>query len=118
MYGLIYLDDMIVFSKIKEDHLQHLHIVINHFREHKLKLKPTNCEFLQSEINYLAHHISKEGVQPIKENLTAMAEFAPPQTYTEIRSFFRLSGTLLTVHQRIYEDNTNIAQTSFQRGCQ
>ena len=87
MYCLIYLGHVMVFSKTKEEHLQCLHIVFNCFREHNLKLKPTKCKFFWSEINYLAHHVSKDRVQLSKENLTAVAEFAPPQTYTEIRAF-------------------------------
>ena len=80
-YCLIYLDDMKVFSKMEEEHL---HVVFNHFCEHNLKLKPAKCEFFQEEINYLAHHISREGVRPSKENLKAVSEFAPPQTYIKI----------------------------------
>ena len=83
-YCLIYLDDVILFLKMAEEHVQHLHIVLNHFWEHNLKLKPTKCKFFHNEINYLAHHVSKEGVRPSKENLKAVEEFAPPQTYTEI----------------------------------
>ena len=83
-YCLIYLDDMIIYSKTEEEHLHYLGIVFEHFREHNLKLKPTKCEFFKNKTNYLAHHISKGGVQPSKENLKALAEFAPPQTYTEI----------------------------------
>ena len=78
-YCFIYLDDMIVYSKTEEEHLQQLCIVFSCFREHNLKLKPTKCKFFWSEINYVAHHVSKEGVWPSKENLTAVAEFAPPK---------------------------------------
>ena len=91
-YCLIFLDDMIVFSKMEVEHLHHLHIVFEHFREHNLKLKPTKCEFFKNEIKYLAHHISKEGVQPIKENLKAVSIFAPPQTCTKIQAFLGLVG--------------------------
>ena len=92
MYCLIYLDDMIVFSKTEEEHLWCLCVVFQHFREHNLKLKPSKCEFFCHEINYLAHHGSKEGVQPSKENLKAVAEFVPPQTYTKIWAFLGLVG--------------------------
>ena len=68
-YCLIYLDDMIVLSKKEEEHLCCLCIVFEHFRECHLKLKLTKCKFFKSEINYLAHHVSKDGVQPSKENL-------------------------------------------------
>ena len=78
-YCLIYLDDVIVFLKMEEEHLCHLHIVFECFREHHLKLKLTKCEFFKSEINYLAHHFSKDRVWPSKENLKAVAEFTPPQ---------------------------------------
>ena len=91
-YYLIYLDDITVFLKIEEEHYHHLCIVLEHFREHHLKLKLTKCDFFKSEINYLAHHVSKEGVQPSKENLKAMAEFTPPWTYTGIQAFLGLVG--------------------------
>ena len=54
-YCLIYLDNVIVFSKIKEEDLKCLHIVFDHFQEHKLRLKPMKWKFFQDEINYLAH---------------------------------------------------------------
>ena len=92
MYYLIYLDDMIGFSKMEEEHLQHLCIVFNHFRQHNLRLEPTKYEFFQSKINYLAHHVSKEGVWPNKENLKGVYEFASTQTYTEIWAFLGLVG--------------------------
>ena len=91
-YYLIYLDNMIVFLKTEEKHLQCFHIVFDHFREHNLRLKPTKCEFFQNEINNLAHHVSREGVWPCKENLKAVAEFPLPQTYMEIQAFLSLVG--------------------------
>ena len=91
-YCLIYLNDMIVFSKTEEEDLHCLWIVFKCFREHNLKLKPTKCEFFKNEIIYLAHHISNEGVQPSKENLKAVARFAPSQTYTKIQVFLGLVG--------------------------
>ena len=92
MYCLIYLDVVIVFSKTKEEHVQCLHVVFEHACEHHLKLKSSKCEFFYNEINYLAHHVSKEGVQPSKENPKAVAEVTPPQTYTEIQAFLGLVG--------------------------
>ena len=58
-------------------------VVFRCFHENHLKFKLSKCKFFHNEINYLAHHVSKEGVQPSKENLKAVAEFAPHQTYTE-----------------------------------
>ena len=58
MYCVIYLDDVIVFGRMEEEHLECLRIVFERFREFNLKLKPSKCLFFQSEIIYLAHHIS------------------------------------------------------------
>ena len=101
MYCLIYLDDVIVFSKTVEEHLQCLCIVFRCFREHNLKLKLSKYEFLRNEIKYLVHHISKEGIRCSKVNLKALGEFAPPQTYTEIQAFFQLGGTLPMIYQGV-----------------
>ena len=67
-------------------------IVFDCFQEHNLRLKPTKYEFFWDEINYLAHHVSKEGMWPSKENLKSVAEFAPSWTYTEIWAFLGLVG--------------------------
>ena len=92
MYCLIYLDDVTVFSKTEEEHLGCLFIVFEHFQEHNLKLEPSKYEFFCNEINYLAHHVSKEGIQYSKENLKAVPEFAPPKTYIKIWAFLGLVG--------------------------
>ena len=91
-YCLIYLDDVIVFSEMPEEHLQRMHVVFNHLREHGLKLKPPKCDVFKSEINYLAHHVSKEEVQPSKKNLESIAQCLPPDTYTKVKSFVGLVG--------------------------
>ena len=57
-----------------------------------MKLKQSKCSLFKEEINYLAHLVSKEGVQPSNLNLKATAECAPPQTYTEVHSFLGLVG--------------------------
>ena len=58
MYCVIYLDDVIIFGCTEEEHLEHLHVVFKRFWEFNLKLKPSKCSFFQSEIMYLAHHVS------------------------------------------------------------
>ena len=68
-YCIIYLDDVIVYGRTEEEHLECLRIVLEHFREFNLKLKPSKCSFFQSEIVYLAHHVSKEGICPSDENI-------------------------------------------------
>ena len=67
MYCLIYLDDVIVYSKTPEEHLQRMHVVFDHLHEHGLKLKPTKCDLFRTELIYLSHHVSKDGVKPSKK---------------------------------------------------
>ena len=57
-YCLIYLDDIIVYSKSLEEHLLRMRVVFECLREHSLKLKLTKCELFKTEIIYLAHHVS------------------------------------------------------------
>ena len=91
-YCLIYLDDVIIFSETPEEHLLRMRVVFNRLREHGLKLKPSKCDVFISEINYLAHHMSKKGVQPSKKNLESIAQCPPPDTYTKVKSFVGLVG--------------------------
>ena len=91
-YCLIYLDDVIVFSHTKEEHLERMRVIFDRLREHGLKLKPSKCEVFRTEINYLAHHVSKKGVQPSKKNLESIAQCPPPDTYTKVKSFVGLVG--------------------------
>ena len=92
IYCLIYLDDLIVFSQMAEEHLHQLHVVFNCLREYNLKLKPLKCSLFREEIIFLAHQVSKRGVWPSDINVKAIVEYAPPRTYTEIRAFLGLVG--------------------------
>ena len=89
-YCLIYLDDVIVFSKTPEEHLRRMCVVFDHLCEHGLKLKPSKCDVFK--INYLAHHMSQKGVLPLKKNLETIAQCLPPDTYTKVKSFAGLVG--------------------------
>ena len=104
-YCLIYLDDVIIFSKTEEEYLEWMRVVFDRFHEHGLKLKLSKCEVFKTEINYLAHHISKRGVLPSKKNLEAIARCPPPDTYTKVKSFVGLVGH----YRRIIKGFANIA---------
>ena len=91
-YALIYLDDVIVFSQTEEEHLTQLWAVFERFREHGLKLKPSKCHFLQKEITFLGHKVSKEGMKLGDDGLRGIAEMAPPANYTEIQRFLGVTG--------------------------
>ena len=60
---LVYLDDVIIFGHTFEEHLFHLKEVFERFREAGLKLKPSKCSFCQSQVNFLGHVVSTEGIR-------------------------------------------------------
>ena len=62
IYCLIYLDDIVIFLQTAEEHLHHVLIIFDQFREHNLKLKLSKCNFFREEITYLAHQVSKDGM--------------------------------------------------------
>ena len=91
-YCIIYLDDGIVFGCMEEEHLECLHIIFEQFCKFNLKLKPSKCLFFQSEIVYLVHHVSHEGILPSKEDIHAVQEFSMPETFTKVCAFCGLMG--------------------------
>ena len=92
MYALIYLDDVIVFSQMEEDHLTQLWEVFEQFWKYGLKLKPSKCHFLWQEIAFLGHKVSEEGMKPGDDGLKGIAEMAAPANYMEIRRFLGTTG--------------------------
>ena len=106
IYCLISLDDIVVFLHTAEEHLHHLCVIFDQFREHNLKLKPPKCNFFKEEITYLVHWVLKEGVWPSNSHLKAIAKCAPPQTYTEVHAFLGLVGH----YRRFIKGFTCIAQ--------
>ena len=91
-YCIINLDDMIVFGHMEEEHLECLHIVCEGFHKFNLKLKPSKCLFFQSEIVYLVHHVSHEGICTSRDNVHVVEEFPMPETFTQVCTFCELAG--------------------------
>ena len=82
-----------------------MRVVFDRFWEHGLKLKPSKCKVFKTEINYLAHHVSKRGVLPSKKNLEAIARCPPPDTYTKVKTLVGLVGH----YRHFIKGFTNIA---------
>ena len=73
-YALIYLDDVIIYSKTKEEHLVRLRAMLERFMENGLKLKPSKCNFFHTEINYLGHKVSVAEMELGMKGLKGIAE--------------------------------------------
>ena len=88
----VYLDDIIVFSRSLEDHLKHLQIVIQRLTDVGLKLKPAKCRFIQRELEYLGHIVSRDGLKTNSRLVHAVSSFPVPQSLHEVRRFLGLSS--------------------------
>ena len=86
-YALIYLDDVIVYSRMPEEHLKRLQAVLDRFALNGLKLKPSKCHFFKESLMYLGHKISAAGMLPGQEGIQKIAEMGYPRTVTGVRKF-------------------------------
>ena len=85
----VYLDDILVFSRSLEDHLNHLRIVINRLVEVGLKLKPAKCHFAKKELEY---PVTREGLKTNPRLIEAVREFPTPKNVQDVQRFLGLSS--------------------------
>jgi hypothetical protein len=91
-FVIFFLDDILVYSKIEEEHEKHLRMVLQVLRTHQLFAKLSKCSFFQNRIHYLGNIISKEGIAVDPEKIEAIKGWATPKNVTEFRSFMGLAG--------------------------
>jgi len=84
---LVYLDDVIIFSKDFEGMMKRLKRVFSRLRSANLKLNPKKCSFLKKEIKYLGYVISKKGVSTDEEKISSVRDWLVPRTKKQVRSF-------------------------------
>ncbi|GBG86929.1 hypothetical protein CBR_g44383 [Chara braunii] len=91
-FVLVYLDDILVYSRTLEDHLGHLRRVLETLRRAKYKAKRDKCEFVRQELEYLGHFVTPEGISPLSDKIQAIQEWSEPRNVTDVRSFLGLTG--------------------------
>ena len=84
---LVYLDDLLVYSKTFDEHMEHLERLLQRVTETGLKLKASKCQFLRREVTYLRHTISADGVSCESGKVECVQNWPTPTTTTELRSF-------------------------------
>jgi hypothetical protein len=89
---IVFLDDILVYSRSWLDHLTHLRLVLQTLRSHQLFAKISKCSFAQDSISYFGHIISRTGVATDVENTKAMLAWPTPTSATELRGFLGLTG--------------------------
>jgi hypothetical protein len=112
-FVIVFLDDILIYSKLEEEHEHHLRMVLQVLMEHQLYAKLSKCSFYQKQIHYLGYIISEDGIAVDPEKVEAIREWSTPKNATEFRSFMGLAG----YYRRLNGGFSKIAHpiTSLQR---
>uniref|UniRef100_A0A8R7K3Q3 Reverse transcriptase domain-containing protein n=1 Tax=Triticum urartu TaxID=4572 RepID=A0A8R7K3Q3_TRIUA len=89
---LVFMDDILIYSKILEEHLQHLEQVFTIMQENQLYVKLSKCSFVQQKLEYLGHIISGAGVQTDPAKIAAVQNWPVPTNVKQVRGFLGLTG--------------------------
>ena len=91
-FAMGYLDDIIIFSKTEEEHLQHIEEIFVRQRKFGLKMKCEKCSFFKKHIQYLRHLVSEKGFEPLLEKLELIRKMPAPRMAKEVKQFLGLIG--------------------------
>lgn len=91
-FVIVYLDDILIFSKTKEEHLQHVRAVLQRLKEEKLMVNFKKCSFMKEELLYLGFVISNNGLKMDPKKVKTIIEWPSPKIMFEARSFHRLES--------------------------
>ena len=86
-FVVVFIDDILVYSKDAQEHEQHLRIVLEMLREKKLYAKLSKCDFWLKEVSFLGHIVSVEGIRVDPTKIEAVVNWKSPRNVTEVRSF-------------------------------
>ena len=109
----VVFDDILVYSKNKQEHEEHLKIILQVLREQKLFAKFRKCDLFKDIIQYLGNMVSKYGISVYPNNIKAITEWHVPKNVTDIRSFMGITG----YYRKFIEGFSKIAHpvTSLQK---
>ncbi|KAL0537650.1 hypothetical protein IC582_026633 [Cucumis melo] len=104
-FVIIFIDDILIYSKTKAEHEEHLRQVLETLQANRLYAKFSKCEFWLKKVSFLGHVVSSEGVSVDPAKIEAVTNWPRPSTVIEIRSFLGLAG----YYKRFVEDFSRIA---------
>jgi hypothetical protein len=91
-FVVVFIDDILIYSKNEEEHAKHLWIVLTHLREHQLYAKFSKCAFWLGEIQFLGHVLSAKRIVVNPSKVKDILELKPPTTVHQVWSFLGLAG--------------------------
>ena len=105
-FVVVFIDDILIYSKNKEEHAEHLRIVLQRLRDHKLYAKFSKCEFWLDSVKFLGHTISSKGISVDPSKVQEVMDWQTPKSAHQIRSFLGLAG----YYRRFIPDFSRIAK--------
>ena len=91
-FVIVYLDDILIYSKTKKKHLKHLHTIFETLRKYKLYVKDTKCELIKQCVKYTGHFISEKGITVDPRKINTICDWPAPTNVSEVRSFLGLAS--------------------------
>ena len=115
-FVLVFLDDILIFSKTLEEHERHVKLVLDKLRVSKLYAKESKCEFFKTEVEFLGHMVGRDGIRMMDDKVQAISEWPTPTKVGDIRAFLGTAG----YYRKFIRDFSSIAtpMTELQGGCQ
>lgn len=101
-----YLDDILIFSKTRAEHIRHLRQVLDKLREHKLYAKVSKCKFAQRSVDFLGHVVSANGFEMERVKVEAIKKWPKPKTKRDVQSFLGM----LNFYRRFIEKMATVAK--------
>ena len=92
LFAVVYLDDILIFSKTRAEHTEHLHRVLDALRKHSLFVKLEKCSFYQSSVSFLGYVISDSGISMDPSKTNAITSWPVPTNSTQLMSFLGLAN--------------------------
>ncbi|WVZ70304.1 hypothetical protein U9M48_018980 [Paspalum notatum var. saurae] len=105
-FVVVFIDDILIYSKTEEEHEEHLRLVLQKLREHKLYAKLSKCEFWLDQVPFLVHIVSKGGIMVDPSKISSVMDWKVPEVVKEVRGFFGLAG----YYRRFIESFSRIAK--------
>jgi hypothetical protein len=105
-FEVVFIDDILIYSKNEKEHAKHLRIVLQRLRDHKLYAKFSKCEFWLKSVKFLGHTISQDGISVDPSKVQEVMDWKPPKSVHQICSFLGLAG----YYRRFIPDFSRIAK--------
>ncbi|WVZ69549.1 hypothetical protein U9M48_018320 [Paspalum notatum var. saurae] len=105
-FVVVFIDDILIYSKMEEEHEEHLRLVLQKLRDHKLYAKLSKCEFWLDQVPFLGHIVSKGGIMVDPSKISSVMDWKVPEVVKEVRGFLGLAG----YYRRFIESFSRIAK--------